>query len=104
MKIDLVVSFISYFISLYTVEAGFTDYITNVGSYFGFHNHNENKDESGEFYNQKIPYEVSTTDEKFLNEAAKFTGVALTELDSCQQRVSYNIFIKCYVNKQEMLL
>lgn len=89
MKVNFICILIFCFIALCT-GAVFSDYINSIGSYFGFHN--ENNDDSVEIYNQKIPYEVSTTDERFLNEAAKLTGVALTELDSCQQRVTITQF------------
>lgn len=43
---------------------------------------------SNDEIDQNIPYEVATMDEKFINEAALLTGLALSELDSCQHRVS----------------
>ena len=63
------------------VESSLIDYVKN---YF---NYEEPETDVGEFA-QRIPYEVSTVDEKFISEAAKLTGVALSELDSCQQRVN----------------
>lgn len=67
-------------------QNSFSDYVKSIGSYFLFEKHTENNDL--EEFPQKIPYEVSIVDEKFISEAAKLTGVALSELDSCQQRVS----------------
>lgn len=68
------------------VQTGFTDYVKTIGSYFT--SKEPENDPGGEFI-QRIPYEVSTVDERFISEAAKLTGVALSELDSCQQRVKY---------------
>jgi hypothetical protein len=36
----------------------------------------------------KIPFEVTTEDEKFLQEAKKYTGLKLSDLDACQHHVS----------------
>lgn len=63
-----------------------TDYFQKIGRYFGYNS--DNQVEVGSTYNNRIPYEVTTEDEKFIAEAAKLTGVALSELDSCQHRVS----------------
>lgn len=46
---------------------------------------------------QKVPYEVAVVDEKFIEQAAKYTGVALSELDKCQHRV--RIFFKVMCSK-----
>lgn len=73
-----------------TTEAFINDYISGIKNYFGIHNQYE--EEVTDIYERKIPYEVSTTDEKFISEAAKLTGVVLSELDSCQHRVT-KIFI-----------
>lgn len=58
------------------------DYMKDIGKFFGYVETEEFID-----FKQNIPYEVSTMDEKFISEASKLTGVALSELDSCQQRV-----------------
>ncbi|RZC38000.1 brambleberry-like, partial [Asbolus verrucosus] len=78
----------------------FSDYVKTIGSYFSFQEP-ENQ-VSGE-YTQKIPYEVSTVDEKFISEAAQLTGVALTELDSCQQRVVLKLKTDCNKMNDEEL-
>lgn len=71
-----------------------TDYLKSVGEYFGYHQTNDlNENE----FNNKIPYEVSTADEKFISEAAKLTGLALSELDSCQHRVRVHLFNFLYI-------
>lgn len=36
----------------------------------------------------KIPFELKSTDEKFLVEAAAYTSLQLSELDVCQHKVS----------------
>lgn len=70
---------------LVTVNASLTSYFQQLGKYFGYGDTAGSEIE--DFYNKRIPYEVSTADEKFISEAAKLTGLALSELDSCQHRV-----------------
>lgn len=77
------VFFLFFFIG--TSESFLNNYISGIKNYFGFHNQYEQ--EITDIYERKVPYEVSTTDEKFISEAAKLTGVVLSELDSCQHRV-----------------
>jgi hypothetical protein len=36
----------------------------------------------------KVPFEISIEDEKFLQEARKYTSLKLSDLDDCQHRVS----------------
>jgi hypothetical protein len=36
----------------------------------------------------KVPFEINTEDEKFLQAAKKYTSLKLSELDDCQHRVS----------------
>jgi hypothetical protein len=36
----------------------------------------------------KVPFEVTTEDEKFLQEAEKYTSLKLSDLDTCQHHVS----------------
>lgn len=36
----------------------------------------------------KIPFEIKSTDEKFLVEAAAYTSLQLSELDVCQHKVN----------------
>lgn len=66
-------------------RADIIDYISGIKNYFGYKQETENFET--EIYEKKIPYEVSEIDHSFINEAAKLTGVALSELDSCQHRV-----------------
>lgn len=73
-------------------DAFIKSYVKNIGEYFGY-KQGENEISESEFH-QRIPYEVSTVDEKFISEAAKLTGVALSELDSCQHRVKFYSLIK----------
>lgn len=73
-----------------STNAFINDYISNVKHYLGIGNQNHDE-ETEEVFQRKVPYEVSTVDEKFLSEAAKLTGVVLSELDSCQHRVNYPI-------------
>jgi hypothetical protein len=41
----------------------------------------------------KVPFEVTTEDEKFLQEAKKYTSLQLSDLDACQHRVSKSSLI-----------
>jgi hypothetical protein len=36
----------------------------------------------------KVPFEVTTEDEKFLQEAKEYTSLKLSDLDACQHHVS----------------
>lgn len=80
--------FVVLFITLISVTRGQSifDYIPFGKSLFGYSDGSEN---SRELSLQKVPYEVEVTDEKFIEEAAKFTGVSLSDLDKCQHRVMY---------------
>lgn len=69
-----------------TIATSVSDYIKSVGEYFGYTQKNKIV-ENG--FNNRIPYEVSTADEKFISEAAKLTGLTLSDLDSCQHRVRF---------------
>lgn len=72
---------------LVNTNASFSSYIQQLGKYFGY---DETTDlDSKDLYKKRILYEVSDTDEKFIAEAVKLTGVSMSELDSCQQRVSF---------------
>lgn len=82
-------------IRLHQAEASFGDYVNSIGSYFSSEKTVESED-SGDLP-QKIPYEVSIADEKFISEAAKLTGVALSELDSCQHRVGISVFLYAFL-------
>ncbi|KAL3282470.1 hypothetical protein HHI36_005653 [Cryptolaemus montrouzieri] len=80
-------------------HGGLHNYIKDIGKYFGY----SLSENSGEEYNLNIPYEVSTMDEKFISEAAKLTGVALSELDSCQQKVILKLKTDCHKLNDEQL-
>lgn len=69
-------------------DAFVSEYFKGVTDFFGF-NKEQTTETTTEEFNREILYEVSTVDEKFISEAAKLTGVALSDLDKCQQRVSY---------------
>lgn len=69
-----------------STEAFLSNYVTGIKNYFGITSQPDEEDI--EIFQRKVPYEVSTIDEKFITEAAKLTGVVLSELDSCQHRVS----------------
>lgn len=93
--------------TIYQVNAlgSVTDYLKSVGEYFGYSQHkNLNENE----FTNKIPYEVSTADEKFISEAAKLTGLALSELDSCQHRVRfiyprfYAIYVYVFISSTDL--
>nr|CAI5868799.1 unnamed protein product [Callosobruchus analis] len=84
------------------VRSGFLDYVPNFANFFGG---NEEKTEiyKSDAFDKKIPYEVSMVDETFIKEAAKLTGVALSELDSCQQRVVLKLKSDCDKMNDEQL-
>lgn len=63
-----------------------SNYVKGITNFLGFNN-DEPTENTVEEFNNKVLYEVSTIDEKFISEAAKLTGVAPSELDKCQQRV-----------------
>lgn len=73
--------------SLTCSDAFVSDYFKGVTDFFGFNKEQTTETTTGEF-DRGVLYEVSIVDEKFISEAAKLTGVALSELDKCQQRVS----------------
>lgn len=74
-----------FYANLVSANGSFGSYFQQIGKYFGYGQTSELELE--DIYNKRIPYEVSASDEKFISEAVKLTGVALSELDSCQQRV-----------------
>jgi hypothetical protein len=41
-----------------------------------------------------VPFEVATEDEKFLQEAKKYTGLKLSDLDTCQHHVSIFLWMR----------
>lgn len=85
MKITRPHCLIVTLIYLVSVEASsFSDYFKQISEYFGY---GQTSDLQAEDFYNRIPYEVSAVDEKFISEAAKLTGVVLSELDTCQQRV-----------------
>lgn len=50
-----------------------------------------------------VPYELSTTDEKFLQEATKLIAVAQSELDVCHHRVILTLRKTCHELNAEQL-
>ncbi|KAK9870481.1 hypothetical protein WA026_008039 [Henosepilachna vigintioctopunctata] len=81
------------------VHGGFNDYIKDIREYFGYSGTKHIKED----FTHNIPYEVSSLDEKFISEAAKLTGVALSQLDSCQQRVILKLKTDCHKLNDEQL-
>lgn len=50
-----------------------------------------------------IPYEIASSDEKFLQEASKLIGVNLSELDLCHHRVILKLRNSCHdLNAEEL--
>lgn len=94
----LVVLFITL-ISMARAQSIF-DYIPFGKALFGYSDGSEN---SRELSLQKVPYEVEVTDEKFIEQAAKFTGVSLSDLDKCQHRVVFKLQTECHkLNDEEL--
>ncbi|XP_066251045.1 protein brambleberry-like [Euwallacea similis] len=91
------------FLDAYYVQANLQDYIKGIASYFSPSNSGKQDELYGSEYTQNIPYEVSTLDEKFISEAVKLTGVAISELDSCQQRVVLKLRSDCNKMNDEQL-
>lgn len=83
-----------YILSIFFISTNalLNDYINGFKSYFGISYQTVEEDPNDVFL-RKVPYEVSTIDEKFISEAAKLTGVVLSELDSCQHRVFHSLKI-----------
>lgn len=50
-----------------------------------------------------VPYEIATSDEKFLQEATKLIGVNLSELDLCHHRVVLKLRQSCHELNAEQL-
>ncbi|GJQ69802.1 hypothetical protein Trydic_g22360 [Trypoxylus dichotomus] len=70
-----------------SISQGITDF-------FGFNKEQSTQITTDEF-NKGVLYEVSRVDEKFISEAAKITGVSLSELDKCQQRIILQLTKGC---------
>ncbi|CAG9766635.1 unnamed protein product [Ceutorhynchus assimilis] len=85
------------------VESALKDYINGITQYFGYNKQNENTEVYGSEFTHSVPYEVTTLDEKFISEAVKLTGVAISELDSCQQRVVLKLKTDCNKMNDEQL-
>lgn len=62
-------------------------FVNMVSNFLGYNSKDQDVDADSKFEN-KIPYEVSRLDENFITEAAKLSGMTLSQLDSCQHRVS----------------
>ncbi|XP_050309369.1 protein brambleberry-like [Anthonomus grandis grandis] len=84
-------------------ESALQDYINGITSYLGFNRENDSTEVHSVEYMQQIPYEVSALDEKFIQEAVKLTGVAISELDSCQHRVVLKLKSDCNKMNDEQL-
>nr|CAD7440868.1 unnamed protein product [Timema bartmani] len=50
---------------------------------------------------KKVPYELMTTDEKFLEDAKKFLDVKLSDLDVCQHKVVLKLRSSCITMSEE---
>lgn len=50
-----------------------------------------------------VPYEISTNDEKFLQEASKLISISLSELDVCHHRVVLKLRNSCHELNAEQL-
>lgn len=80
------------------------DYIFKISGYLGYNSAGKNEiDSKSNEFDQNVPYEVSIIDQKFISEAAKLTGVSLSELDSCQQRVVLKLKNDCHKINDEQL-
>lgn len=78
-------SVIELFAAVILVDSTITDYFKPIGSFFGYSE--EVKTNEVIDFQKKVPYQLSLTDEKFISEAVKLTGVTASDLDSCQHRV-----------------
>lgn len=79
--------FLIILLNITIVRPAITDYLRNAFSYFNGQESSTIK-EITDYDDQKhVPYELSLTDEKFIEEAIKLTGVDKSELDKCQHRV-----------------
>ncbi|KAK4880353.1 hypothetical protein RN001_008499 [Aquatica leii] len=85
------------------VNCEFYQYVKRVGLYFGYGNEEVQENINDEMLGQVVPYELPVSDEKFISEAAKLTGVALSQLDSCQHRVVLKLQTSCDKMNDEQL-
>lgn len=85
MNINIII-ILFFIINKQYVQSSLLDYVLSFGSET---ENKKNVDINNGVIDQNIPYEVATIDEKFINEAAQLTGLALSELDSCQHRVNF---------------
>ncbi|XP_057651120.1 protein brambleberry-like isoform X1 [Diorhabda carinulata] len=97
----------TYYICFYlyiglNTHLALSNWIADIGKYLGY-SQQQNNGEGTEIYQQSIPYEVSTTDESFIKEAAKLTDLALSELDTCQHRVVLKLKSDCDKLNDEQL-
>ncbi|KAF5277719.1 hypothetical protein FQR65_LT03699 [Abscondita terminalis] len=88
---------------LHNVNCEFYQYLKSVGSYFGYGKEESNERSSDDMLGRIVPYEISVSDEKFISEAAKLTGVALSKLDTCQHRVVLKLQTSCDKMNDEQL-
>ncbi|KAJ4426506.1 hypothetical protein ANN_27320, partial [Periplaneta americana] len=61
------------------------------------------KPKIGDVPNVKVPFEVTTEDVKFLEEAKKYTSLKLSDLDSCQHQIVMKIRNSCVDMTEEEL-
>lgn len=80
-------------LNLTFIRASIADYFVNAFSFFN--GQNSDTKELIDYDQKYVPYELSLTDEKFIEEAIKLTGVDKSELDKCQHRVSNILSGEC---------
>ena len=83
----LLIKYLILIFSIRSCNGEIFDFVNVVGNFLGYNSKDQDIDGDSKFEN-KIPYEVSTLDENFIAEAAKLSGTTLSQLDSCQHRVS----------------
>lgn len=71
------------------VFSGLSDYFSPLTTFFSSSSTETNSVSLSNDIDHKIPYEISVSDEKFISQAIKLTGVQESELDKCQHAVSF---------------
>lgn len=79
-------TWVLYLIILLLVRTGDTSFFDWVWS--GSQDDTNTRPKIGNVPDVTVPFEVKTEDEKFLQEAKKYTGLKMSDLDTCQHRVS----------------
>ncbi|CAG9859936.1 unnamed protein product [Phyllotreta striolata] len=92
---------IAYLLIFININLVLCNIFQTVGNYLGFKT--QDNEVETDLFELKVPYEVSTIDENFIKEAAKLTGLALSELDSCQHRVVLKLKTDCDKLNDEQL-